>query len=125
LTGNTQLINGIDKQLVRKILHAFSDWKQPWMKDCDPWMGRRLWGAFSRSGLFDGAIRSYVLTNTDYAPEYYGFQRIQDMEALVRHGMVPQQDYDRFIEEIRNLAKAGEYFYSITMYVYTGEKKGG
>jgi len=122
---DSQIINGMDKPLMRKLVHAFSDWKQPWMMDCDPWMGRRLRGTFHRSGLFDGAIASYVLTNTDYAPEYYGFQRIKDMGALVRHGMVPQQDYDQFLEEIRSLAQAGEYFYSITMYVYIGEKKGG
>ena len=119
---DSQIINGMDKQLMRQIIHAFSDWKQPWMKDCDPWMGRRLWGTFHRSGLFEGTMRSYVLTNTDYEPDYYGFRRIKDMEALVRHGMIPQHDYDRFIDEIRSLAKAGEYFYSITMYVYAGKK---
>ena len=39
---DSQVIDGSDKSLTRKIVHAFSDWQQPWMKDLDGWMGRRL-----------------------------------------------------------------------------------
>jgi hypothetical protein len=39
---DTQVFDGEDKELVRKIVHCFGDWQQAWMNDSDAWMG----GAF-------------------------------------------------------------------------------
>lgn len=63
---DSQLIDGTDKALVRKIVQTFNDWQQGWMDDCDAWMGRRLWKTFNRSKLFNGEIQCHVLTNTKY-----------------------------------------------------------
>jgi ubiquinone/menaquinone biosynthesis C-methylase UbiE len=119
---DSQLVNGIDKNLVRKILQAYADWKQAWMTDHDAWMGRRLWGTFQRNGLFEGDVYSYVLTNTKFEPGYYGTERIKEFQALVPAGFIDQQEYDAFYQGVEALARRGEYFYSITTYIYVGRR---
>lgn len=122
---DSQLIDGENKDLVRKVVQNFNDWQQEWMTDIDAWMGRRLWRTFNRSRLFEGDIYTYVLTNTKFEEPYYGYQRIKDFEHLVNEGMISQEEYSRFMEDIKALARKGEYFYSITMYIYVGRKIGG
>lgn len=117
---DSQVIDGSDKDLVRKIVHMFGDWKQAWMTDCDSWMGRRLWRVLSRSGLFSGSIHTYVLTNTEFAPGCFGYERIKDFEALVRRDMLSREEYGRFHRDISALAQKGEYFYAVTSYIYVG-----
>lgn len=43
---DTQLFNSAHRPLLRKLITAFSDWKQDWMDDCDGLMGRKLWATF-------------------------------------------------------------------------------
>lgn len=119
---DSQVIDGQDKKLVRKIIHMFGDWKQKWMTDCDSWMGRRLWGTFNRTGLFKGNIHTYVLTNTKFCAPYYGYERIKDFETLIKHGMIKKEEYENFYKDIVNLSQKGKYFYAITMYIYVGRK---
>ncbi|HEY9754780.1 MAG TPA: methyltransferase domain-containing protein [Oculatellaceae cyanobacterium] len=117
---DTQVINGFNKDLIRKIVHAFADWQQPWMQECDGWMGRRLWANVQASGLFDGAIFAYVLTNTEYESPYYGFERIQDFAHLIKQGILESTDYQKFLSDVEAMAAQNKYFYSITMYAYYG-----
>ena len=117
-----QTIDGSDNALVRKITAAFSDWRQAWMTDADGWMGRRLWPAFQASGRFAGRIETYTLTETAFVPGWYGYDQIQAFSALVRRGLILQEEYRRFYEEVEALAGRGEYFYSRTLYVYVGNK---
>ena len=119
---DTQTLDGTDKTLVRRIVQAFSDWQQGWMAACDGWMGRRLWPTFQQSGLFEGRVESYTLTNTVYAPGWYGYEQVQAFGALARRGLIPAEDYARFQADIAAQAACGEYFYSITLYVYAGQK---
>jgi ubiquinone/menaquinone biosynthesis C-methylase UbiE len=121
---DSQLFDGVDKGLVRKLTHAAGDWQQKWMADCDAWMGRRLWRTFRHTGLFEGSIHTYVLTNTEFDPDHYGYHQIANFAALVRHGLISQQEHDAFREAIEDLARRGEYFYSITMFIYVGRKIG-
>ena len=63
---DSQLYDGLDKALVRKVVHAFADWKQKWMADAEGWMGRRLWRTFQHAGCFTGYVDAYVfLCNYD------------------------------------------------------------
>jgi|SRR5690625_3142421 len=120
---DSQLIDGYDKELVRKIVHTFNDWKQDWMSDLDAWMGRRLWRTFQESNRFvNGRIETYVLTNMEYSKPYYGHLMIRDFSSLVKRGMISQEEYKSFISSIEDLNNKGQYFYSITMYVFVGEK---
>lgn len=119
---DSQLFDGTDKALVRRLVHAFADWQQDWMDNADGWMGRRLWGLFNATGLFDGEVHARVLTNTSYAPLSYGHARAQDFRGLVERGMVAPEDYERFIGDQEMLDAQGAYFYSITGYVYVGRR---
>ena len=89
---------------------------------CDGWMGRRLWPAFQRSGLSVGRIETYTLTNTTYAPGWCGYEQVQAFGALARRGLIAPEDYARFQADIAAQASQNEYFYSITLYVYVGQK---
>ncbi|HEV2123001.1 MAG TPA: methyltransferase domain-containing protein [Chloroflexota bacterium] len=83
---DTQVFDGEDKELVRKIVHSFGDWQQAWMNDSDAWMGRRLWPTFQQSGLFEGSIHSAVLMETAFQPGNYGFEQAEAFGALARRG---------------------------------------
>ena len=118
---DSQLIDGEDKELVRKVVHTFADWKQAWMTDSDGWMGRRLWRTFQRSGLFQGRISAKTLVETEFVPGAYGWERINDFRGLVRRGTVPAEEFERFYANVEQLANRGEYFYSVTMFGYAGQ----
>jgi SAM-dependent methyltransferase len=120
---DSQLINATNKNLERKIIHAFCDWKQPWMNDCDGWMGRRLNGTISATGLFDGEIKTYVLMNTKFEPTYYGFRRIEDFGIMAVRKVIDVGEYRAFLKDIQELAARGEYFYSITNFACIGRKR--
>ena len=119
---DSQLIDGMNKNLVRKIVQTYNDWQQDWMADIDSWMGRRLWRTFNATGLFEGNIYTYVLTNTEFEEPYYGYRMINDFKELVNQGLITQKEFTKFIKDIKMLAKTDQYFYSITMYIYAGRK---
>lgn len=116
---DTQLFDGADKASVRRMVHAYADWQQAWMAHADGWMGRRLRGVFHGTGLMGGAVHARVLTNIAYEPGWFGYENAQAFSALVRRGLVPAEEYDRFLAEQVALAAAGRYFYSITGFAYT------
>jgi SAM-dependent methyltransferase len=118
---DTQTFDGLDKARVRRIVHAFSDWQQAWMAAADGWMGRRLWGLFARSGLFTGRMETYTLTNTQFAPGWYGYEQVQAFGALAKRGLITFDDYVHFCDDLAALAARNEYFYSLTLYVYVGQ----
>lgn len=118
---DSQLINGTDKELIRKIIHGFADWKQDWMTDCDPWMGRRLWGAFSRSGLFTSRIESRVVVNTELVPDSMSSNIISDYEALVSRNIITSDEYQRFLADVEKTVNDGDFFCSRTLFVYVGQ----
>jgi SAM-dependent methyltransferase len=120
---DSQTVDGADKALVRRIVQAYADWQQDWMDDCDGWMGRRLWRTFQGSGLFEGEVHPYVLTNTHYEPGWYGWESIQALSAMVRRGLIAADEYEAFRAEVAASAERGTFFYSMTTFVYAGRKK--
>lgn len=120
---DSQLIDGPDKELVRRIVHSFGDWKQAWMADSDAWMGRRLWRTFQESRLFDGRVHPVVHTSTRFEPGTYGHATVEGFRALVRRGLLSPDEYDAFRRAVEDLAAADQYFYAITMFVYAGRKR--
>jgi SAM-dependent methyltransferase len=117
---DTQVFDGEDKDLVRKIVHSFGDWQQAWMNDSDAWMGRRLWPTFQQTGLFDGSIHSAVLMETGFQPGRYGFEQAKGFGALARRGRIGSADYRRFMKTLRLLSARDCYLYAITMFIYAG-----
>jgi SAM-dependent methyltransferase len=120
---DSQLFDGTDRALVRRLVHAFADWKQPWMEHADGWMGRRLHGVFARTSLFDGTVHARVMINTTYATPWYGHARAQDIGRMARKGLVSAEDGDRFLRDLEALQRDGRYFYGITGFAYVGRRR--
>lgn len=118
---DSQLFDGFEKSAVRGLVHAYADWKQAWMADSDAWMGRRLWRTINASGLFNGTVHPLTLLNTSYTPGAYGWEQAQSFRGLVKRGLAQRQWLERFLQDLEDLHRRGEYFYSITMFVYVGE----
>jgi SAM-dependent methyltransferase len=55
---DSQIFDGTDKARIRRIVHAFADWQQPWMEHSDGWMGRRLWGTLQQLDLRTRSCRT-------------------------------------------------------------------
>jgi SAM-dependent methyltransferase len=122
---DSQTIDGVDKGLIRSVVHAFADWQQPWMEHCDGWMGRRLWSVFQSTNQFEGTVHARVLINTTYAAPLYGHARIADLAALSAQGLIPAGDYAALMGQVQELADSDRFFYSITCYAYVGRAKAG
>lgn len=120
---DSQLYDGVDKPLVRKVVHAFADWQQKWMADADGWMGRRLWRTLQETGLFEGRIDARVLGETRFEPGAYGWDRARDFGSMVRRGMITADEYDAFRRALEDLAARDAYFYAITMFSYVGRPR--
>lgn len=124
---DTQVWNAKDKVLARKLVHAFCDWTQGWMKTSDGWMGRRLLGLFREAGCFgDLAIAVHVLTNDRFQRGTYGYDRAQDFLSLAKAKKgITLAEARRFLRDLKARHREGAYFYSVTRYVVTGERTRG
>ena len=122
LDFDSQLYDGVDKEVVRKATHAFADWKLSSMADADGWMGRRLWRTFQETGLFHGRVDAHLHTSTTFEPGRYGWERSRDLASLVRRGTITADDYAVFRQGLEDLAARDQYFYAITMFSYVGTK---
>ncbi len=119
---DSQLFDGRDKARIRRLVHAFADWQQPWMEHSDGWMGRRLWGTFEATGLFAGTVQARTLINTIFAAPWYGHARAQDFRSLARRALASADDVGGFLEEQAALHAQGRYFYCVTGMAYVGTR---
>ena len=120
---DTQIYNVASKDLARRAVAAFSDWKQSWMECADGQMGRKLWGLFEGSGLFQGKSDTFSLIETDYQPGRYGYDRAQDLAVLVDEGGFDPSDYQNFCKELSESYASGQYHYTLTSFIYHGRRK--
>lgn len=121
---DTQAWNASDRDLERRLVHAFCDWTQSWMESSDGWMGRKLLAQFRRSKLFKNIeVGTYVLTNDRYRPGFYGYDRSQDLKALakVAKGVRPG-DVRRFLRDLQRQNRRGHYFYSVNRYFVLAQR---
>jgi hypothetical protein len=72
--------------------------------------------------LFQGEVHALVHTSTRYEPGAYGWERAQDFSALVERNLISVDEHDRMRLGLEQLAAMNQFFYSITMYVYSGSK---
>jgi SAM-dependent methyltransferase len=117
---DSQLFDGSDKEIIRRLIAAYADWQQSWMAHADGWMGRRLAGLFRAIGAFDGGVRARVLLNSTYEPGHFGFENAQALAGPARRALASPSEYEWFLEEQARLAREGRYFYSITGFAYVG-----
>ena len=120
---DTQTFDGVDRNLVRRLVQGYADWQQAWMPAIDPWAGRRLWRWAQASGRFEGEVRCYTLTNNTYAEPLYGWRQVKAFSALARRQIVSQEEYFKFVTDIERLVANNQYFYSVTMYAFVGYRR--
>ena len=117
---DTQVWNTDDKDLERRLVHAYCDIKQKWMKHAEGWMGRKLWGWVHQQKLFQKArVEPYVLTNTEYKPPLFGHGLSLALEVVLgdkKYG-ISKKDLSRFLTGLKIQAKRSSYFYSVNRYV--------
>ncbi len=119
------IYNGKNKDLITRAVHAYAVTEQGWMNSSDSWMGRRLWGLFNNSGLFEGYISVYNVLETEYTEGSFGYNFSKDIEFLTKEnvGVLSIEEYHQFINELIEANNSGTYFYSKPYYIYKGCKK--
>lgn len=102
LAAREMVYRSDNKEIARKAIAAFSDWKQPWMDNCDGQMGRKLWGLFESSGNFRGKPDSFNLIETTYEKGKYGFDRMLDIAKIADKSGIRKKggEYEKLHNEL-------------------------
>lgn len=117
--------NGKNKELIAKAVHAYAVTKQPWMDDLDSWIGRRMYGIFKKSGLFESSVTVHNVVETEYKEGFFGFDFSKHIAWLHEEntGAFSKEEYDEFIDNLKSAQKDGSYIFSKPYYIYKGVKK--
>ena len=117
--------NGENKEIITKTVHAYAVTKQPWMDDLDSWIGRRMYGFFNKSKLFESSVSVHNVVETEYAEGTFGYDLSRDIAWLYEEntGALSKEEYDEFIENLKAAQKEGQYIFSKPYYIYKGIKK--
>ena len=116
--------NGENKELISKAIHAYAVTKQPWMDDLDSWIGRRMYGFFKKSNLFESSVTVHNVVETEYKEGYYGFDFSKHIAWLHEEstGAFSKEEYDEFIRNLKVAQEDGSYIFSKPYYIYKGTK---
>ena len=116
--------NGKNKELISKAIHAYAVTKQPWMDDLDSWIGRRMYGIFNKSKLFESFVCVHNVVETEYKEGTFGYDLSLDIAWLHKEntGMLTKAEYDEFIYNLKSAQQDGSYIFSKPYYIYKGIK---
>lgn len=116
--------NGENKELISKAIHTYAVTKQPWMDDLDSWIGRRMYGFFNKSKLFESSVSVHNVIETEYTEGTFGYDLSMDIAWLYKEntGVFSKEEYDEFIENLKSAQRRGEYIFSKPYYIYKGVK---
>ena len=117
--------NGEDKELIAKAIHAYAVTMQPWMDDLDSWIGRRMYGIFNKSNLFESSVSIHNVVETEYKEGTFGYDLSLDMAWLYKEntGALTKDEYDEFTGNLKSAQQDGSYIFSKPYYIYKGIKK--
>ncbi|MBQ3137732.1 MAG: methyltransferase domain-containing protein [Clostridia bacterium] len=117
--------NGENKELISKAIHAYAVTKQPWMDDLDSWIGRRMYGFFNGSNLFESSVTVHNVVETEYKEGYFGYDFSKHIAWLFEEntGAFSKKEYDEFIDNLKSAQQEGNYIFSKPYYIYKGIKK--
>lgn len=117
--------NGSNKKLINKAIYEYANFLQSrWMDNCDGWMGRRVFGYFNKTELFEGKIDCYNDVETEFVEGSRGFNYINDMHFFIEpNGFLTQIEFDELLADIKKTYQKGEYIFSAPFYIYVGIKK--
>lgn len=116
--------NGGNKDLISKAIHAYAVTKQPWMDDIDSWIGRRMYGIFNKSKLFESFVCVYNVVETEYKEGTFGYDLSLDIAWLHKEntGALTKNEYDGFTDNLKSAQQDGSYIFSKPYYIYKGVK---
>lgn len=116
--------NGENKELIAKAIHAYAVTKQPWMDDLDSWIGRRMYGFFNKSKLFESTVSVHNVVETEYIEGTFGYDLSVDISWLYKEntGALSKEEYNEFINNLESAQKDGQYIFSKPYYIYKGVK---
>ncbi len=117
--------NGENKELISKAIHAYAVTKQPWMADLDSWIGRRMYGFFNKSQLFESSVMVHNVIETEYTEGSFGYDLSRDIAWLCKEntGALGKEEYDEFVDNLKVAQKGDYYIFSKPYYIYKGIKK--
>lgn len=117
--------NGENKELISKAVHAYAVTKQPWMDDLDSWIGRRMYGFFNKSKLFESSVSVHNVVETEYTVSTFGYDLSMDIAWLYKEktGALNEDEYNEFIYNLRSAYTEGDYIFTKPYYIYKGIKK--
>ena len=116
--------NGENKEIISKAIHTYAVTKQPWMDDLDSWIGRRMYGFFNKSQLFESSVSVHNVIETEYTEGTFGYDLSMDIAWLYKEntGALSKGEYDEFIHNLRVAQKSGYYIFTKPYYIYKGVK---
>ena len=119
------VFNGNNKTLINKAVYGYANFLQAgWMDDCDGWIGRRVWGHFNKTKLFDGSVKVYNSIETDFTKAHGGWHYIQDMNHFIEpKGFLTKSEYEELVENMKTSYACGDYLCTSPYYIYVGRKK--
>ncbi len=117
--------NGENKELITKAVHAYAVTKQPWMDDLDSWIGRRMYGFFNKSKLFESFVSVHNVIETEYTEGTFGYDLSMDIAWLYKEntGAVSEEEYNEFIGNLKKAQENDLYIFTKPYYIYKGIKK--
>lgn len=117
--------NGENKELISKAIHAYAVTKQPWMDDLDSWIGRRMYGFFNKSQLFESNVSVHNVVETEYKEGTFGYDLSLDTAWLYKEntGAFSEEEYNEFIDNLKSAQKYGYYIFAKPYYIYKGIKR--
>ena len=117
--------NGENKELISKSVNAYAVTKQGWMDDLDSWIGRRMYGYFNKSKLFESSVSVHNIVETEYIEGSFGYDLSVDIGWLYKEntGALSKEEYDDFIGNLKVAHENGQYIFSKPYYIYRGIKK--
>lgn len=117
--------NGENKELISKAIHAYAVTKQPWMDDLDSWIGRRMYGIFNKSNLFESSVTVHNVIETEYKEGSFGYDFSKHFAWLFEEntGALSEAEYNEFISNLKSAQEDGSYIFSKPYYIYKGVKK--
>ena len=95
------------------------------MDNLDSWIGRRMYGFFNKSKLFESSVSVHSVVETEYTEGTFGYDLSADIAWLYKEntGALSKEEYDEFIENLKSSQKDGRYIFSKPYYIYKGIKK--
>lgn len=116
--------NGENKDLITKAVHAYAITKQGWMDDLDSWIGRRMYGFFNKSKLFESTVSVHNVVETEYSEGTFGYDLSMDIAWLYKEntGALSEEEYNEFINNLQATKNEKTYIFTKPYYVYKGVK---